>query len=104
MLFLINKSKRRQTQMTFFENQTVSIAIGGAVGLSCVCSEMIHAKLSSQTEKAIQISCGKESIWLPKSALEPKSDWFKLKSWFKSDKYQNRFFDKYAGISGQSSL
>jgi hypothetical protein len=84
------------------EGTTISIAIGGSVGLSCVVSEMVHGQLITQTEKAIQVQCGKDSIWIPKKALEQKSDWYKLKKWFKPDQYQIRFFDKYSSIGGQS--
>jgi hypothetical protein len=86
--------------MNLIEGKTISIAIGGAVGLSCVVSEMVHAKLITITEKAIQIQCQKDSIWIPKKALEKKTDWYKLKKWFKPDAWQSRFFDKYSSIGG----
>jgi hypothetical protein len=86
------------------EDTTISIAIGGVVGLSCVVSEMIHARLITVTEKAIQIQCEKDTIWIPKKALEQKNDWYKLKKWFKPDQWQLRFFDKYSSIGGVSKI
>lgn len=89
--------------MELIEGQTISISLGGATGLSCVVSKFIHAKIITITEKAIQIQCKKDTCWLPKSALEQKNGWYKLKNWFKPNGWQTRFFEKHMSINGISS-
>lgn len=89
----------------------ISILVGGAAGLSCVCVEMIHTKLLNESDKAIQIGNKRgESIWLPKKALIPgtapggaPSDWFKLARWFIPNEYQIHFFEHTSEVSGQSA-
>lgn len=48
----------------------VCLLIGGAVGLTCVCVETIHAQVSAATDKAVQLTDnGGRAAWYPRKAL-----------------------------------
>lgn len=84
---------------------TISIHIGGAACNSAVVVRMSHFSLVSETEKAIQLSNGKETIWLPKKALiASKGDdpYYKLAKWFKPNSYQDYVLCKSATVNGFS--
>lgn len=80
----------------------VSIHLGGAVTNSAVGVHMVHLTLVTETEKAIELSDGKYSIWLPKRALRPsKGDdpYYKLAHWFKPSSFQDYVLNRTSRTS-----
>lgn len=87
-------------------NDEISIRIGGAVGFGVVCVDIIHGYISKATEKAVQFRRlgGQETIWLPKKALvQIGENNYKLARWFRPDKWQQKFFEKYAETYGTNT-
>jgi hypothetical protein len=95
---------KNQRQELFNIGDAISIAVGGAVGLSCVASEMLHGTIVGIAEKTINIQCENVTCWFPKKAVEKKTsrDWYTFRKWFKPNTVQAWFIDRYSNISGQS--
>ena len=98
----------RAAKVEFVVGTSIGIQVGGAVGLTCVVSRMLHGTISQVTEKTIQIRCAKHTCWLPKKALKKhtKYDFYTLTRarWFVTSINQQWFLDKYSESSGQSSI
>jgi len=91
----------------FIVGTSLGIQVGGAVGVSCVVTRMLHGTITEVAEKTIKIKCGKDTCWLPKKALKKhvKYDFYTLTKarWFKPSVNQQWFLDKYSDVSGQSN-
>jgi hypothetical protein len=98
--------------MTLMDSMsTLSLAVGGALAPTAVFVEMVHLKITDESDKAVQVAdkLGRK-LWLPKKALVrgtfqgKPSDWFKLAKWFKPNDYALKFLERASEVSGQSAV
>ena len=92
--------------------QTIHIFLGGAVGHSCVVTEMLAGTVRNETAKALQIEAmdrfGRDTgrlCWLPKKAIkiDKRDGDFSLAHWFKPQGYTRWFINNMSDYSGVSA-
>jgi hypothetical protein len=107
--------------MDFKQYQEISIHIGGVLAPTAVFTRMIHCRIESITDKAIQLRAynmetkemelSKQLCWIPKKALikpQPipgigEAHYFKLAKWFKPEGFTEWFLTRYANIGGSTA-
>ena len=86
------------TDTTAFETgREVGVIIAAAICYSAIGTRTLWGRVSTETEKAVELTTDFGPIWFPKKALLPVAGvagMFRLARWFTPNEYQGRIFDK----------